>query len=360
MNYDLTLEGSKEFYPNLSNKTYYISVIIGDDKIKYMNNMFDLFINNKEIIYIGIDFEFNKVSRTDRDVALMQINLEDNTNKGYIFILDPKIINHKNKLIELITKKSAIKILHGSESLDIPYLFNKLLITKNNIDLFCNNFYDTKYICDYDNKNTKCGIYNILLSSKIITKNKFDELEKMSDDIGPLYNIYINIKNLLNTTKKNYNIFIYSLYDVLYLPELIKKYIFNGDIYKYIIPEITAIVFKYKRNIIPEGRNNFEDLQKLINNYDNKTILIDNEKVKKVKLVELWEIIYYCISDNNYYFYNLKNIDYFKKFIVVITKLILYNNLLQNNIFNKYFIWLKKYKYFYEIIDSYNNNIKKI
>jgi hypothetical protein len=358
MIYDLILEGSKEFYPNLSNKKYYISVVLGEDKEKNMTDIFDLFMKNNTTIYIGIDFEFNKVSRTDRDVALMQINLEDDGDKGYIFILDPRIIKNKKKLIELLTIKSGIKILHGSESLDIPYLFDKLLKTKENIDKFCNNFYDTKYICDYNKqKNVGCGIYDILLSSKIITKNKFDELEKMSDDIGPLYNIHIDIKKLLGTTKKNYNIFIYSLYDVIYLPELIKKYIFNGDIYKYIIPEITAIVFKYKRNIIPEGRDNFEELQKIIIKYDNKTLLINN---KKIRLIELWEIIYYYISDNNYYFDNLKNIDYFRKFIIVITKLILYNILTKNNVFNKYLNWLKDYKHFYSIINEYHDNINKI
>ena len=353
MIYDLILEGSKEFYPNLSNKKYYISIVLGDDKITNMNNIFSLFIK-KETIYIGIDFEFNKVSRTDRDVALMQINLEDNTDTGYIFILDPKIIKNKSTLIELLTMKSAIKILHGSESLDIPYLFDKLLKTKKNIDNFCTNFYDTKYICDYNKQGQiKCGIYDILLSSKIITKNKFDELENMSNDIGPLYNIYININKLLGTTKKNYNIFIYSLYDVIYLPELIKKYIFSGNIYRYIIPEITAIVFKYKRGI----DDKFEELQKLITKYDNNTILIDN---KKVKLIELWEIIYYYVSDDNYYFDNLKKIDYFRKFITNVTKLILYNNLLKTNNFDKYLNWLKDYKNFYSIINNYNDNINKI
>ena len=103
-----------------------------------MINIFDKFIKNQNLHinenhYIGIDFEFNKISKTTRDVALMQINLENDTDIGYIFLLcSPKLTISLNSLINLIIQFRMIKILHGCESLDILYLFDKLLITLDN------------------------------------------------------------------------------------------------------------------------------------------------------------------------------------------------------------------------------------
>lgn len=355
MNYNLILYGKNEFYNNISNKQYNILIILDDNKEKFMNDIITQKVNDNNIIYIGIDFEFNKISRTDRDVSLMQINIEDNTNIGHIFVLDPRRLKNKNVLINLLTSDKTIKVLHGSESLDIPYLFNKFLITRDNINLFCKNFYDTKYLCDYKNNiqshktKTKCGIYDMLLNNNIISKNKFDELEKMSNKIGPLYNIHIEINKLLD---KQYLIFLYSLYDVIYLPELIKVFINKGAIYKHIIPEISSVVFKHKRNV----DNNFIILEKLVEKYDNNIIIIDNNKVR---LKELWEILFYYVSDDNNYIYYLKDIDYFKKFFVTITKLLIYNNINDKQIINsKNIKWIKQYKYLYSLLKNYNNNIK--
>jgi ribonuclease D len=125
MNYNLILYGKNEFYNNISNKQYNILIILDDNKEKFMNDIITQKVNDNNIIYVGIDFEFNKISRTDRDVSLMQINIEDNTNIGHIFVLDPRRLKNKNVLINLLTSDKTIKVLHGSESLDIPYLFNK-------------------------------------------------------------------------------------------------------------------------------------------------------------------------------------------------------------------------------------------
>ena len=142
--WNLILKGENEFYPGLNSKTYYILKVDSNININHMNNIIKKFnlssndISNKH--YLGIDFEFNKVSKTDREVALMQMNLENNSNDGYIFVLYPPELSKENNqiLINLLTNTKIIKILHGSESLDIPYLFNQLLITKENIDKMMN------------------------------------------------------------------------------------------------------------------------------------------------------------------------------------------------------------------------------
>ncbi len=333
-----------------------------------MINFFKKFmetINNNFECYIGIDYEFNKVSKGDREVALMQINLEDNTNIGNVFVLYPPELNKNNRdiLIKLITHPKLIKILHGAESLDIPYMFHQLLVTKENIEGFCTNFYDTKYLCDYihisTNKPGKCSIYNLLLDNQIITQKKFDELEKIEQITGPIYLINIDIHNI------DFNVFRYSLYDVLFLVELIKKYFTYGIVYKSILPDITHAIYKYKRNI----ENEFNQIELLVNQ-SNLYFIYDNHNI--ITLQEIWEVYYNIITDKDKYLENIKQINYFRGFFVILTKMIVYYNL--NKLFtiykNKstkikafnispYIKWLKKYPYLYSLIKEFNSKVNK-
>lgn len=360
--YDLILYGKNEFYLNLNNKTYYIYKVDNKKKETEMNEIINKFIDHQnnnidEKHYLGIDFEFNKISKGDRDVALMQINIENDSNIGYIFVLYPPDIENKELLIKLLTTKYIYKILHGSESLDIPYLFNQLLINVNNINNFCNNFYDTKYLCDYyniENKITqKCSIYELLLNQKIINQDKIDELNKMNDIIGPLYLININIYKLSD------NIFKYSLYDVIYLPELLKKFINKNIIYNKYIPETLILILKYKRNV----ENEIIKIQNYVNNL-NLAYITNNDN--KIFLLYIWEIYFYMYFDSE-----LVNINYFKKFFELITKFLVYynlinlftvyknNNLISNLInYNKFIMWLQNnYPNMYDFILIFNNNI---
>ena len=263
MEFNLILNGKDEFYKNLNNKIYQILVIDNIEAEKYMFNI----VNNFHDGYLGIDLEFNHVSKQKIDVALMQLNLEDESNIGYIFLLNPAELSdiNYNNLINLLTRKNIIKILHGAESLDIPYLFNQLLITKENINNFCNNFYDTRYLCEYyktlhpptdENPNKiSCGIYNLLVLLKIITPEKLIELEEIEEKMGPIWLIKINVNHLGPSLLK------YSLYDVIFLPELLKKFLNYNDIYyTNIIPELTILIYKYKKNV----ENQFIHLEKLI------------------------------------------------------------------------------------------------
>ncbi len=365
MEFDITLYGKNEFYPKLNNKTYYILKVDNERKeeymIKYFNNYIKNVKNNKEN-YIGIDFEFKQVRKNERDVALMQLNMENDSNEGYIFICYPPEMKDKNLkiLIELITNVNITKILHGSESLDIPYLYNQLLKTEDNINNFNKNFYDTKFLCDTvhikEKIEGKCSIYNLLLEHNIMTKDKFEELENIENITGPIYMIKIDIHNL------DPNILKYSLYDVIYLPELIKKFIKKGYIYTDLIPCIISLVFKYKRNIEKE----FLELQDIINKLNISYVFINDNRYF---LKDIWEMYYYTIDDNNKYIEIIREINYFKQMIEIITKFVVYYNILKNykvinkNLNNidlyKYFVWLKKYEEFNNIIIEFNDNIIK-
>jgi hypothetical protein len=372
--WDLILSGKKEFYPGLNSKTYYILKVDSDVKIKQMTNIIKTFnlssqnIKNKH--YLGIDYEFNKVSKTDREVALMQINLENDSNDGYIFVLYPPELSKENNqiLLDLLTNKKIYKILHGSESLDIPYLFNQLLITKENIDNFCHGFYDTKYLCDYLHLESgvkgKCSIYNLLADNKVITEKKIIDLEKIEQKTGPIYLIEIKIHNMSDHILK------YAFYDVIFLPELLKKFLSKSIVYTQIIPNISCLINKFKRNIEKEYLM-LEEIIQTMNIY----FIFDGNQL--IFLKDIWETYYWIMNDKNKYLEYLKEINYFKKFFEIVTKFIVYYNIMKffkvyknkqiladpiNN--EKYYNWLLRYPYVSKIIKEYdyevNNDLKKI
>lgn len=372
--WNLVLKGENEFYPGLNSKTYYILKVDSDVNIKHMNNVIKKFnlssnnITNKH--YLGIDFEFNKVSKTDREVALMQMNLENDSNNGYIFVLYPPELSKENNqiLIDLLTNTKIIKILHGSESLDIPYLFNQLLITKENINNFCIGFNDTKYLCDYLQLETgikgKCSIYNLLADNKVITEKKIVELGKIEEKTGPIYLVEIDIHKMSN------EIFKYSFYDVIFLPELVKKFLSRSLVYTNIIPNISCLINKYKRNI----ENEYLILEELIQNM-NMYFIYDGYHI--ILLKDIWETYYWIMNDTNQYLEKLKEIHYFKKFFEIITKFIVYSNVIKyfkvyknkresvSKInWEKYYNWLLMYPYINKVIKEYEiqviNDFKKI
>lgn len=372
--WNLILKGENEFYPGLNSKTYYILKVDSNININHMNNIIKKFnlssndISNKH--YLGIDFEFNKVSKTDREVALMQMNLENNSNDGYIFVLYPPELSKENNqiLINLLTNTKIIKILHGSESLDIPYLFNQLLITKENIDKFCIGFNDTKYLCDYLQLETgikgKCSIYNLLADNKVITEKKIVELGKIEEKTGPIYLVEIDIHKMSN------EIFKYSFYDVIFLPELVKKFLSRSLVYTNIIPNISCLINKYKRNI----ENEYLILEELIQNM-NMYFIYDGYHI--ILLKDIWETYYWIMNDTNQYLEKLKEIHYFKKFFEIITKFIVYSNVIKyfkvyknkkesvSKInWEKYNNWLLMYPYINKVIKEYEiqviNDFKKI
>ena len=332
MNYDLVLNGKKEFYPNLNNKTYNILLVNNSRKIDFMINFFNNFVDNQNKFlnirhYIGCDFEFNRVRKTDRDIALFQINLEkdntsnlekDNSDIGTIFVFYPPELNEKqNKvLLKLLTNKHIIKILHGGESLDIPYLFNQVLITEENIDNFCKNLLDTKYLCEYNHIESqvvpkKCSIYYLLEEYQIITSQKFKELESIEEKTGPIYLITIDIH------KMSHDVFRYSLYDVLFLIELIKKFLNKSDVYTKTIPEIATLVFKYKR--LPN--NEFNKIKNLISSYNNYFTNHNN------LLIDIYN--YYNLTIIDKEFNNLVKINYFKEFFDICLKYLIYQYILK-------------------------------
>ena len=69
----------------------------------------------------------------------MQMNFETSFNKRLIFILYPPLLKGrcKSRLVKkILGNKRILKILHGSDSLDMPYLINELIYKKISIQIY--------------------------------------------------------------------------------------------------------------------------------------------------------------------------------------------------------------------------------
>ena len=156
---------SNEYLIFLTNEKIYLNLFKCYLMIYFINISF-----NQKKMYLGIDFEFNT-----KVVALMQINFEqsrkDLFNYSLIFLFHPDQLDtnwRKFFIKNILCRNNVYKILHGSDSLDIPYVYNNLLSSDTELIIKFNRYFiDTKYLCEYNfyRKNQdlgKCKIYKLL------------------------------------------------------------------------------------------------------------------------------------------------------------------------------------------------------
>jgi len=313
----MILDGKRTIYPDLINKKYLIKVCENKDKINLMIEYLKKNLNNS---LIGIDFEFNRSKdKTKREIALMQISIDNNLNSIIIYLFNPNDLNEENLNIlkKFLQSKTNTKIIHGGESLDIPYLFSEIFKTNQEQIEFCHNLYDTKYLCEYYNienklNENKCKIYYLLKQMNVVNNKQFDFLMSNEEKMGPIYNIYIEVKNL----KKE--LILYSAFDVLFLQELYRKFPKN-EIYQKLIPEISNVHFILKQvdffDILTVNYNKF-NLMFFYENTDRNTLV--NIYQKKLKEYEIK-------------FKNIIDITYFKKFFLLFIKYEIYKNLIDKH-----------------------------
>lgn len=294
----------------------------------------------KENKYIGLDFEFNT-----KVVALMQINFEqprlDLYKYSLIFLFNPEQFSSKWKAFfsKKIICGDVYKILHGSDSLDIPFVYENLLSNDSSlIKKFNNYFIDTKFLCEYNfyQKNQelgKCKIYHVLLNEGVINENVYNKLKENELAMGPIYDIFINISTL------NENLIDYTLYDVLFLVHLFEK--FNKNLPNLdLINELTQLTFIQKRNIleiVPKDE---------INKINNYMVFIDKPYV----LNKLFNDYLERFLKEYDYLSKIIKVNYFKLTIILILKYEFYNFL------------TSKYVVFEKISDrvKYDKNILKL
>ncbi|QKF94166.1 3'-5' exonuclease of ribonuclease D [Fadolivirus algeromassiliense] len=187
--------------------------------------------DNKKKHHVGIDLEFNV-----KEVALIQMNFGK-----YIWIIDPK--KYEDDKLEIIVKKLLLnskiyKVFHGADSLDLPFIYTNFLKDDKALILkFMRKFIDTRFLCEYVRgskmEEGKCSIYDAMLYFNTITKEKYDELQKINDSMGPIQDVMWDIKKMSSFHIK------YAYYDVLHILD------FLNDIYKKILNETPQYVRTY-------------------------------------------------------------------------------------------------------------------
>ena len=295
---------------------YNIIICNSKSNIKDMINYFNIFLKIKNNKYIGIDFEFNRVNN-ERKIALFQLNLESKNVKTIFMFYPPDLDSNQLKILKKLLFNEKI-IIHGGESLDIPYLFSEIFKNKKEMVKFCKNLYDTKFLCDYYNnvndlQNNKCKIYYLLQQMNVIDNDKFEYLIKNEEKMGEIYNIFIDVNNM----KKE--LVLYSLYDVLYLPRLFNKFKSDNSYNKY-VPEITNIVLLSKQIGYLNDKLNY------LNTFNNNYI-IKNGKVILFNTILNKNLINIMKYKN---FNHIYSINYLKKFLNTIIKLSIYIYLTNN------------------------------
>ena len=258
-----------------------------------------------------IDFEFN-----NQKIALMQLNFEYHADNSYVFLLDPREIPRhiKNTFIQhILTNKYIPKVLHGSESMDIPYLYQEFFENREQIIQFTRSMIDTRFLCEYykisHGERKICSIYPILLSMGVITEDQFQKLKTNHDKMGKIWKIKWNVHTLTG------ELVTYAAYDVILLQELvdkIKEVTNNDPEYQYLIPQLTQFVYLEKQGITHLMRSEKLELDPMNPYYvkdDGRKTLVD---------------IYYEVVEQVEIMRKLLQIDYFKGFLSLIFKRIIY------------------------------------
>ena len=230
----------------------YILLVASEDIISKLFILFLYYYDqtlkpDKETKYhCGIDYEFNI-----REIALMQLNFEK-----YLWIVDPKKYDLEKRDIindKLFFNNKVYKVLHGSDALDLPYMYDKLFDNEQEKILrFMKKFIDTRFLCEYVRSSLgeegKCSIYDAMLYFGTINQAKYDELMEINAAMGPIQDVQWDISKMSSFHIK------YAFYDVLqlidYLKDIFKK--INDDTpnyirtYYYIIEIIRFVIMERK------------------------------------------------------------------------------------------------------------------
>jgi hypothetical protein len=285
------------------------------DNINKFIDYIDIFDKSNNEKIIGIDFEFNNSGPplNKREIALFQINLHIFDGDKNVFMFYPPDLSTEqlNKLKHILYSNKII--IHGGESLDIPYIFSNIFTSNKDRIRFLKNLYDTRFMCEYyniiNNVDYKCKIYELLKNMKVIDSKKYNYLIQNEQEMGPIYKVIIDVKNM------NDKVIIYSAYDVIFLPDLYKKFP-TDNYYQTIIPGITrnVLIMKYNGDLV----KNLELLNKM-------NLFFINIQDIVFKFIDLYQIMI-----ENIYIGDLLKINYFRKFLFMIIKYHLYKIFVNN------------------------------
>lgn len=335
----LELSAKDEFHNcKNSNKKFIVVVADTEEKLKLfclfctcfnIETYYRKFLkDNRQKVHLSIDHEFNQ-----RQIALMQLCFGSIEMYDYIWILNPLQLIDKMKKIfnrKIMCNRRIYKIMHGSDSLDIPYLFDEYFEKdKKSILKFNSKVIDTRFLCEYYreslNEEKKCTIYTALSYFKTISNEKLLELETVHDNMGPVQDITWNINKMSSYHLK------YALYDVLFLEKFLK------DIYSSILKNTPKYVSTYRyvnditRFVFSERREVSFILQKAKNEIDPLNNFMIKNKNQPVTLINVYTQIMnnFIIPEKDIDINFLLTINYFRTTLGILLKKIVYTLIVQ-------------------------------
>lgn len=371
-NYYSLLDGQKEMWVLKKKITYYVNVSIKIEQNIYFHTFILLFglesLFNKHF-YLGIDFEY-----TEKKIQLAQLNFEHNVSpQSVIWLinpndLEPVMIDNFVKMI--ICNKYIKKILHGSDALDIPYIYKYLLNNQpRQIKQFTRSLIDTKYLCEYYKLNllepdNKCSIYDedatrsAVYHFGVISEEKQRDLTRLLESMPHHHDIKWNIHKMPQSQ------YIYALYDVIFLKyfyyriiyvatkeastDLEKKQVIN--LYKHVLYELTQFAFLEKWNITTIIARCKEEVDP-INNY------MIRKPGEILKLVDIFKLVsdHLVTIDPAVEIDKIIKVNYFKGVVITIIKKMIYTIISKRcRVYkDKQSIWMDKLENKY-IFDFFN------
>jgi hypothetical protein len=193
--------------------------------------------------YVGIDFEFFK-----NDATLWQMAFFDNK---IIFVIDPSALSEKNIRVirrKLLCSRNYIKILHGSESLDLPYVFKLLNNNAKYFTKFIKYFVDTRFMCETiksASSDMRCSLYDGLYATNTITEDVYKNIKNIEKSNGPIYKIQWNLKMMTQ------NEIYYAANDVRYLLRFYENMKKKLDDIDFVISFTRLVMINKMLHIIP-------------------------------------------------------------------------------------------------------------
>jgi hypothetical protein len=295
-------------------------------------------------IALGIDFEFNS-----KVIALMQLELygskvQEWPNDLVVLLYPPDFSKVATHAFTFFTNYllTMPKVVHGADSLDIPYLYYELLstnpfkksinrefnpdeINEKVVSKFTKNLVDTRFLCEManieDGITRRCSLYQLLEHTGVLKESEFNMLEKNEHSIGELWRVNVYLKDL---TKKK-NILMYCLHDVVFLKELYMKLLTQKLPLKsaLVTNEVTRLIYLMSRKVSKplSTLEQWNDTLHQMNIY-----FVINKKEQKITLQTLFETIitkYHKTNPNNK-LTKLLQISNFKSRMTMLLKLIVY------------------------------------
>jgi len=358
-NYFFPLNGQEEMAVIKKELMYYINI----SKRNEQNIFFHAFIMvfaleslfNKKL-YVGVDFEY-----TRKKIQLSQLNFEHNVSLiSIIHVVSPNELEPimMENMIKLIMCNQCIKkILHGSDSLDYPYVTKSMLNEDpNKIIKFTNSMIDTRFLCEYYKLNLdvvtddKCSIYDAARYFGVIDQEKREQLELMESDMPHPNDRVWNIHNLAQSQE------LYVQYDVLFLKYFYYRIIHMAstmqstdlgkktviDLYKHVMYELTQFIY-LENNAITFLTIKCKEETDVSNNYMIKR----PHGVFKLKDVFDNVSIGLVTADPHVEIDRLIKVKYFSKVLMLIVKKLTYAILTQ-----KYAVYKSKTELWKEKLDN--------